>query len=441
MHLNTISGRTYNDLNQFPIFPWILSYFPVRGEEDPEVNLIHVINSDPSHPQVPLIFRDLRKPIGALNPKRLEQILERYQSFHDDKMPSFMYGSHYSNAGIVMYYLLRFEPYASLHVEFQAGKFDFPDRLFYSVGQTWKTCLNSLSCYKELTPEFFYQPSILDNINGYDLGVKQDGEAINNVVLPSWAADSAEFIRIHRLALESEYVSANLHHWVDLMFGYKQTGRAAVDANNVFFHLTYEGAVDLSTISDPVLKNAVKDQIALFGQCPAQLFKKPHPARGPPVVGKLEKLRLANPQFHATLQQPSYHHAHVKRMVLADRSSVVAISCVNAKVFTVSANFTVAVHWWQAYQSDDYVEKKADGSLKRVHLPFTHALAALDHIEKQSLITPQHILFSWDGKLLFEVNNCQTEGHTPYALSLRHVPSHAGLLSNVSSRCVVLSQG
>ena len=416
MALNTISGRTYNDLNQFPVFPWILSYFPAKGEEDHDINLIHVINSDPSHPQVPLIFRDLRKPIGALQPRRLEQILERYHSMESDMLstaasgdrgaiPPFHMGSHFSNAGIVMYYLLRFEPYASLHVEFQAGKFDFPDRLFYSIGQTWRTCLNSLSCYKELTPEFFYQPSILDNINGYDLGVKQDGEPVNHVVLPSWAADSAEFIRIHRLALESEYVSANLHHWVDLIFGYKQQGKAAIEAHNVFFHLTYEGAVDLSTITDPVLKNAVKDQIALFGQCPQQLFTKPHPARGPAMVGKLEKLRLANPQFHAALQQPHYHHAHVKRMVLADRSSVVAISCVGARVFTVSANFTVAVHWWQPYQSDDYVERKPDGSTKRVHLPFTHALAALDHIEKQSLITPQHVLFSQDGKLLFEVNN------------------------------------
>ena len=140
------------------MFPWILAYYPNSGEENPDVNIIHTINSDPSHPHTPIVFRDLKKPIGALDAKRLEQILERYQSFQDDPtMPSFLYGSHYSNAGIVMYYLLRFEPYASLHVEFQAGKFDFPDRLFYSIGQTWKTCLNSLSCYKELTPEFFYQ--------------------------------------------------------------------------------------------------------------------------------------------------------------------------------------------------------------------------------------------------------------------------------------------
>ena len=405
MQLNTISGRTYNDLNQFPVFPWVLRYFPCKGEDDPDINVIHVINSEAAHPQAPLVFRDLRRPIGALDAKRLEQILERFRSFQDDKMPGFMYGSHYSNAGIVMYYLLRLEPYASLHVEFQAGKFDFPDRLFHSVGQTWKTCLNSLSCYKELTPEFYYLPAVLDNINGYDLGLKQDGEPVGNVVLPSWAADSAEFIRIHRLALESEYVSANLHHWVDLIFGYKQQGKPAIDAHNLFFHLTYEGAVDLATITDPVLKNAVKDQVQLFGQCPVQLFRKPHPPRGPAVVTKLERLRLANPQYHATVQQPGYLHAHVKRMVLADRSSVVCISCVGQKVFTISANFTVAVHWWQPYQQDDYVERKADGSSKRVHLPFTHALAALERVEKQSLVTPQHVLFSCDGKLLFEVNN------------------------------------
>ena len=25
MHLNTLAGRTYNDLMQYPIFPWVLS--------------------------------------------------------------------------------------------------------------------------------------------------------------------------------------------------------------------------------------------------------------------------------------------------------------------------------------------------------------------------------------------------------------------------------
>ncbi len=43
-----------------------------------------------------------------------------------------------------------------------------------------------------------------------------------------------------RASTESDYVSEHLHEWIDLIFGYKQRGPASVEANNVFFHLTYE---------------------------------------------------------------------------------------------------------------------------------------------------------------------------------------------------------
>lgn len=71
---------------------------------------------------------------------------------------------------------------------------------------------------------------------------------MDDVRLPPWAKDAFDFVRIHRLALESEQVSKHLHRWIDMIFGYQQRGDEAVKAANVFYYLTYEGAVDLSLV-------------------------------------------------------------------------------------------------------------------------------------------------------------------------------------------------
>ena len=134
---------------------------------------------------------------------------------------------------------------------------------------------------KELVPEFFCLPEMFLNTNNFPLDSTQDGRSIDNVGLPPWAKGSPyEFVRIHRLALESEYVSQNLNHWIDLVFGYKQRGPEAEAAHNVFHYLTYEGAVDLDKITNEVDRAAAESQIQNFGQTPSQiLVKEPHPSR------------------------------------------------------------------------------------------------------------------------------------------------------------------
>jgi hypothetical protein len=134
---------------------------------------------------------------------------------------------------------------------------------------------------KELIPEFFYLPEFLVNSNKFDLGKLQiTNQILNDVQLPPWAHNSPEeFIRIHRLALESDYVSSHLHEWIDLIFGYKQTGQPAIDALNVFMYCSYEKAVDVDAIDDPITREAIEGMIQNFGQIPSQLLIEPHPQR------------------------------------------------------------------------------------------------------------------------------------------------------------------
>jgi len=134
---------------------------------------------------------------------------------------------------------------------------------------------------RELTPEFFYLPEFLTNSNGYNFGMRQgNGGGIDNVQLPPWAkGDPKIFIAKHREALESPYVSSHLHQWIDLVFGCKQRGEAAIESVNVFHHLSYHGAKDLDNIVDPVERLATIGIIHNFGQTPHQVFSKPHQSR------------------------------------------------------------------------------------------------------------------------------------------------------------------
>ncbi|XP_072576105.1 neurobeachin isoform X12 [Vulpes vulpes] len=263
MFLNTIAGRTYNDLNQYPVFPWVLTNY-----ESEELDLT-----------LPGNFRDLSKPIGALNPKRAVFYAERYETWEDDQSPPYHYNTHYSTATSTLSWLVRIEPFTTFFLNANDGKFDHPDRTFSSVARSWRTSQRDTSDVKELIPEFYYLPEMFVNSNGYNLGVREDEVLVNDVGLPPWAKKPEDFVRINRMALESEFVSCQLHQWIDLIFGYKQRGPEAVRALNVFHYLTYEGSVNLDSITDPVLREAMEAQIQNFGQTPSQLLIEPHPPR------------------------------------------------------------------------------------------------------------------------------------------------------------------
>jgi hypothetical protein len=87
MLLNKYSGRSHNDLNQYYVFPWVIADYKSK-------------QIDLSNPNA---YRDLTKPIGALNPEKLQ----RFKFLYKNNNKSHYYGSHYSTSLFILYYLVR----------------------------------------------------------------------------------------------------------------------------------------------------------------------------------------------------------------------------------------------------------------------------------------------------------------------------------------------
>lgn len=269
MHLNTIAGRTYNDLMQYPVFPWILA--------DYQSETLDLSN--------PTTFRDLSKPMGAQTEKRKQMFMERYDEVENtggevtDMSARCHYCTHYSSAIIVASFLVRMEPFSHTFQALQGG-FDLPERMFHSIKKEWESASrDNMGDVRELIPEFFYLPDFLLNSNHIQLGCMEDGTALGDVELPLWAkGDPQEFIRMHREALESDYVSSRLHLWIDLIFGYRQQGSAAVESVNTF-HPYFYAQRGRQDAKDPMIRSTILGYVSNFGQIPRQLFTKPHPPR------------------------------------------------------------------------------------------------------------------------------------------------------------------
>ena len=263
MWLNILAGRSIHDLSQYPVFPWILSDY----------------NSEKIDLSDPKVYRDLSKPIGALNEERLENLLVLYNETKGEDFAS-IYRFHYSTPAYVIGYLIRMEPFTSLHIALQSGKFDHPNRLFFSLPYAWKSCVSKHPDFRELSPEFFSTPDFLYNFNKFDLGILDDKVTrVDDVELPKWAHNPAEFVAINRLALESKYASEHINQWIDLIFGFSSRGINAEKTNNVFHPYSYSSSVTKEVLDDPLSLSLIQQHAANFGIVPDQLFQQPHPQR------------------------------------------------------------------------------------------------------------------------------------------------------------------
>ena len=303
--INNFASRSFKDLTQYPVFPWV-----IKNYESKKLNSFNETN-----------IRELNKPIGALgSQQRLECFLQNYNESKELEKESqekierhnlknkeekekkqkntsqenendsiiieekrYFYSSHYSNPFYVVHYMSKIFPYSFCAIELQGDGFDKRERQFLSMINSWNNCMNETTDIRELIPEFFFLPEMFINFNKINFfnDKKNNLENINDINIndfeyPTWSKNNPNlFIIKNRLALESDFVSDNISNWVDLIFGFKQKGEEAEKAKNLFFDFTYEKSIDIDKCqkSNPDEYNSLLSKVDI-GQTPSQIYSR-----------------------------------------------------------------------------------------------------------------------------------------------------------------------
>ena len=284
MWLNIYGNRSFNDLSQYPVFPWLLNNYedpiieestPIENNPDNKKNNEGEISENENIPKSK--YRDLSLPMGMMDcteeaKNRKNVFLQSYLNLKKDKnsyMTPYMFGCNYSNPTYVCNFMTRIFPYTQIGIELQGDKFDDPNRLFTSIKASFKSAISQKADVRELIPEFFYLPEMYININDLDMGIKDDGKKVNDVLTPC-QNNPYEYTLLLRYILEKDNISYNIQNWIDLIFGYKNKGKEAELANNVFTGSSYQENVDLKKVDNKELFL----RFAEFGLIPNQIMSK-----------------------------------------------------------------------------------------------------------------------------------------------------------------------
>jgi hypothetical protein len=119
---------------------------------------------------------------------------------------------------------------------------------------------------------------MLENVNQIAFPAPNLGLPVGDVVLAHWAKSPEDFVHKLRKALESPYVSNHLHEWIDLIWGFRRTGPAAMEKLNVLSSSLFQFRPE-EFMNDPVVFRAMTNLLQTCGIAPLQLFHHPHEAR------------------------------------------------------------------------------------------------------------------------------------------------------------------
>ena len=299
MYLNIFSNRSYNDLNQYPVFPWIITDF---SSEKIDVNNFFIDSNKVT------ILRALDTPIGmlchdALSSERKNEFLNGWNMIDKDDIDyenKGRYTSHYSTEFYVLYFLVRVFPYSTIHIEIQGKNFDSPNRLFSDLYKTFQLNLSLKNDVSEIIPEFFVLPEMFYNLNNLNLGIMKDEENnihINNVNLPKWCSnDGYKFVYLFRKILESLLMGYKINKWFDLIFGSKQSEKDGELIHNLFIRQSYEKFDEEFDKAD--LKNKkILSKMIEFGVTPNKILSNDCKERNKIDINKFDLMLNKNNKF------------------------------------------------------------------------------------------------------------------------------------------------
>ena len=253
LKLNYLASRTYNELNQYPVFPWIFfDMDKIDSLLNIEKNNISAIES--TIEQGPLLINqendlennEIEKQENINAKLKNEDLTKNYQLRNftypislqtEEKREKFFeseiccHGTHYSTASFIYFYLSRNYPFTELIIQLQNLQKENPNRLFYSLKDFLSSMYITLE-NRESCPEFFAKFDFYCNLNCSFNGFQHNNllvddvmvDKINNTFNLSGNLYSIYFkyVYILRRLLNSFLISKFLPNWIDYTFGVKQ---------------------------------------------------------------------------------------------------------------------------------------------------------------------------------------------------------------------------
>ena len=287
IYLNLLSNRSYIDLFQYPIFPLLYFYKKEGGnikEECPRVLDQHIgfqNISEKSQLRKNIIIRTFEES--------LREIEENKDNMEEYEKPIY-FKTHYSNNVYTCNFLIRLFPFSFLCIELQGDNFDDPNRLFFSIKETFYNISYHKSDLRELIPEFYYFPEMFLNINKIDFHERANGIRVDDVEMPNLNDDDKNnlnnaikeekyeksknykcfrFVEKMRNLLESRFTEIN--YWINIIFGPKQRYDNFSKKGQYFRDETYVG---FSEEKEKELDKFKKDSYTMisveFGISPVQ---------------------------------------------------------------------------------------------------------------------------------------------------------------------------